>query len=575
MKRPIRLTIIVTAVAVLVILLVAGAYWWAAGLASVAKKGKAEAAAGATRLASLDATGAASQFGAAKRSFSRAKGMLGPDWLGAAVGAVPLVGRQYSTARALVAIGLDGSTAGAELAAALQAPTARAGASPTSGLGSLLTTRRGSVDAALAALLDVADRAASLDERGLVSPLAKEVRSVKAALRGAAPFLDRFRALLPLEKYLLSSTHRILVVSQNGAELRPTGGFTGSYGVIEVGPTGVRLEEYRDIYALPDPPYLDVFLLPDLPDRFRPPPGARMTSDFGFREANWSIDFPTSARAMLGFWRDYRQPPVDGIVIVDTIAMEYLLEALGPVRVPSFSETFTPENLLTRLLYYTSVKGGEGRKDVLVALAKELEQRVLAASPGELVKVAQALAKAADAKHVQVYFTDPGAEAAVVALGWSGRIAPPGGTTDLLVISNAMNLGSKVNMAMKQDHRLRGRSHARPLGGVDACPRVLEHGALHAARARLLQRLVARLPGAGYGVRARRRRLRHRRVGAPDRGPHVLGPPRTDPRGDRGQPRPRRVENRRCLRRFCVVRPERRRLAMGAERRGALQALHR
>ncbi len=451
MKRPIRSAIIVTAVAALVIVLVAGAYGWAAGLASVAKKGKAEAAAAATRLASLDATGAVSQFGAAKRSFSRAQGMLGPDWLGEAVGAVPLVGRQYSTAQALVVLGLRASTAGAELAAALQqVPANRAGASPTSGLSSLLENRRRRVETALAALVDVADRVAALDERGLVPPLTKQVRSAKAALRRAAPSLDRFRALLPLERYLLSSTHRILVVSQNGAELRPTGGFSGSYGIIEVGPTGVRLDKWRDIYTLPDPPYRDVFLMPYVPDGFTRPPKAALTSEFGLREANWWIDFPTSARAMLGFWRDYDQPPIDGVVVVDTVAMQYLLEALGPIGVQSFSETFTPENLLTRLLYYTMVKGGEGRKDVLVALAGELERRVLGASPGELAKAAQALAKAADAKHVQLYFTDPGAEEAVVALGWSGRIAPSGGATDLLVISNAMNLGSKINMAMKK-----------------------------------------------------------------------------------------------------------------------------
>jgi hypothetical protein len=451
MKRPARVSIVVTAVAALVILLLAGAAWWATSLSSVASVGKAEAEAGVARLRSLDPTGAASQFGGAKRSFSRANALLGPGWLGAALDKVPVLGRQHSAARALVVLGLRGSVAGAELAAVLQAaPAIRAEGDVPRSLESLVTTRLRRVEAALAALLAAADRAASLDERGLVPQLARQVRSVKAMLRDAGPVLERGRGLLALEEYLLSSTHRILVVSQNGAELRPTGGFSGSYGVIEAGPTGVRLDKWQDIYALPDPRYRDVFLMPYVPDGFTPPPNAALTSEFGLREANWWIDFPTSARAMLGFWRDYRQPSVDGVVVVDTIAMQYLLEALGPIGVPSFSETFTPENLLTRLLYYTMVKGGEGRKDVLVALAGELEQRVLGASPGELAKAAQALAKAADAKHVQLYFTDPGAEAAITSLGWSGRIAPPGGATDVLVISNAMNLGSKINMAMKK-----------------------------------------------------------------------------------------------------------------------------
>ena len=71
-------------------------------------------------------------------------------------------------------------------------------------------------------------------------------------------------------------------------------------------------------------------------------------------------------------------------------------------------------------------------------------------SPGDLAKSALALGKAADAKHVQMYFTDPGAQAAVDALGWSGRVAPPAGTTDVVAISNAMNKPGKVNFAMKK-----------------------------------------------------------------------------------------------------------------------------
>jgi hypothetical protein len=49
-----------------------------------------------------------------------------------------------------------------------------------------------------------------------------------------------------------------------------------------------------------------------------------------------------------------------------------------------------------------------------------------------------------------MYFTDPRAQAAVDSLGWSGRVAPPAGTTDAVVISNAMNRPGKVNVAMKK-----------------------------------------------------------------------------------------------------------------------------
>jgi hypothetical protein len=83
---------------------------------------------------------------------------------------------------------------------------------------------------------------------------------------------------------------------------------------------------------------------------------------------------------------------------------------------------------------------------VLVALAKVLESRISAAGQGELAGTALALAGSADAKHIQMYFTDPPAEAAVTRAGWSGSMAPPAGTTDLLAVSNAMVVPAKTNV---------------------------------------------------------------------------------------------------------------------------------
>jgi hypothetical protein len=440
MKRPTRRTIvaIVVAAACLAALALA-ATLWATGFENAANTGKGQAKAGAESLAAQDATAAASQFGAALESFTRARAMLGPVWLGGVANTIPQVGRQYSVARTLVAIGLDGSTAGAELSALLrETPSASATAGPTR-LGSLLASGRERIDRALAKLCDVADLSAGLSEEGLVPPLARAVRSVKDELDGVAPYLDRARALLALERYLLASDRRILVISQNSAELRPTGGFIGTFAILNVGPKGFILEKYADVYTIPNPPRISV-----------PPPGAPGAVHFGFRDANWWIDFPTSARAMLGFWEESGQPPVDGIIAIDVVAVRDLLEVFGPISVPSYKETFTAENLLDRLLYLVEVKsgGGPGRKGVLVALANELEQRILDASPKELSLSALALANAADAKHLQMYFPDAGAQAAVTGMRWSGAIAAPAGTTDLLAVCNAMNVGGKINIAI-------------------------------------------------------------------------------------------------------------------------------
>ncbi len=442
MKRPSRSVLIVTsAVAVCLLVLGFGGLAWASGLQSAAAAAKSEAKAGASSLAAQDATAAVSHFRAAAKGFSAVRSSLGPEWVGGLVRAVPWVGRQYVATRSLATIGADVSGAGAELALALAESSSTAVPTGSTRFGVLLSVGRVHIDTALTLLGDAADRIAGLDETGLHPRLVTAIHELQGEISAVAPFLDRSRSLLALERFMLSAPRRILVVSQNSAELRPTGGFTGSYGILDVGPQGFKLDTYTDVYRLPDPP-----------GRVVPPPGARMTNDFGFRDANWWIDFPTSAKAMLGFWRGYGQPNVDGIVALDVVAVKDLLGVFGPVYVASYDETFTADNLLDRLLYLIEVKSGGSptKKDVLVALAEELQTRMLSGSPQEMAGAALVLARAADAKHIQFYFEDAAAEAAVARIGWSGSIAPPSGATDVLAVSNAMTRPGKVNIAVRK-----------------------------------------------------------------------------------------------------------------------------
>jgi hypothetical protein len=437
-RRVLVLATVTLLLAMIAVVVVGGL--WARDVAGTATAGKTQAEAGARSLAAQDATAATTHFAAASQDFSTARRALGSGGVGGIIKALPWAGRQYAAAQELLEIGLDGSSAGTQLAGALRgSPDTTAPLAPVSRFATVLDKGHANIESAMTSLADAVHRAAGLSSDGLVAPLARAVASVKSALQDAEPFLYRSQALLQLESYLLSGNHRILVISQDGAELRPTGGFPGTFGLIDVGSAGVRLESYHDVYTLPDPPGI-----------VPPPPGATMTNDFSFRDAGWWIDFPTSARAMLGFWRTYRQPPVDGIVAIDTVAMKDLLGAVGPVHVSSYGETFTSENLLDRLLYLVEIKKQptNAKKGVLTALAAELEKRMLGTSPSGLVKSAVALGKAADAKHVQMYFTDPQAEAAAESAGWSGRVAPPSGTTDVLAVSNAMNIPGKVNIAM-------------------------------------------------------------------------------------------------------------------------------
>ena len=435
MKKPTRRAVVVTAVVLLVLIGASLAFVrWASGVSTAATQGRSHLSLGAHALASMDATTAATEFGAASRNFATVTDALGPEGVAGLASSIPWLGRQYAVVKELAGVGTDVSRAGTTLSEALRDASSSSDATDSPhGIEALLGAGHTNLTSALSSLFDAADRASRISTEGLLPPLEKAVDSLRSSLSDYAPALERGRRMLPLLTYI-GTDRRILVVSQDGAELRPTGGFAGSYGVVRVGPSGVKLETYHDVYDLPNS------------GRITPPPGALMSKHFGFRDANWWLDFPTSARSMLGFWKAAGQAPVDGIVAIDTVMMEDVLAVTGPVEVAKFHQTFTADNLLNRLLYLVEIK--KVGKGVLSALAQQLEQRVLDSDVATLAKSADALKKAADSKHLQAYLADPAAEEALELLGWSGSAALPPHGTDLLAISNAMTKPGKVNTGM-------------------------------------------------------------------------------------------------------------------------------
>src|SRR5579859_7780532 len=95
-----------------------------------------------------------------------------------------------------------------------------------------------------------------------------------------------------LAQILLTNTHRYVILFQNSEELRATGGFMGSYALVELQNGRLTKLDIQDIYQ-PDGQFYGFV---------EAPPGVKdyLSSGKGLRlpDANWSPDFPTSAAAI-------------------------------------------------------------------------------------------------------------------------------------------------------------------------------------------------------------------------------------------------------------------------------------
>ncbi|WP_285795091.1 DUF4012 domain-containing protein [Micromonospora sp. NBRC 107095] len=120
---------------------------------------------------------------------------------------------------------------------------------------------------------------------------------------------------------------RYLLVSQNLAELRATGGMFGAYAMIEaengavkMGKQGSAASLGRFVPALKVPAETRA-LWTDLPGIYP-------------ADVNLSPHFPTAATLYREMFRRKTGTTVDGVLAVDPVVLSYLLKATGPVLVP-------------------------------------------------------------------------------------------------------------------------------------------------------------------------------------------------------------------------------------------------
>lgn len=229
-----------------------------------------------------------------------------------------------------------------------------------------------------------------------------------------------------------------LVLFQNSHELRPTGGFIGSYALVTLEEGRLRNLKIDDIYN-PDG------LLEEKGVRIVPP--LTLEKYLGvdalfIRDANWWVDFPTSAERVEELLAIATGGEVQGVWAVDLELVQQMLEVVGPIYLALYEETITAENLYERAEFHSEVgffAGSPRKKNFLSALGEKLLDRLFRLDEEAYPVLLRKLAVGLKEKHLLVYF-HPGELARVFAeQGWDGRVKQESG--DFLMVVDA-NVGS-------------------------------------------------------------------------------------------------------------------------------------
>ncbi len=259
--------------------------------------------------------------------------------------------------------------------------------------------------------------------------------------------------LVNLTNWLASQTPRhLLVFFQNPAEIRPGGGFIGSYADIAIQNGQMTNMDVRDIYD-PDG---------QLKEKIEPPEELQgVTTDWGARDANWFFDGPTSAKTVIGFLEASKMysdasTTFDGAIAINIHVIEAMLQATGPIYLPDYKTTVDATNILDIVQQQTEVsadKSAHQPKRILQVLAPILMQKIQALSPDAEQSLFSAFKGFIGTKDITFYFKDPTVASFLQTNDLDGSVyeLPAGFWGSYLAVVNANVAGGKSDAYVSED----------------------------------------------------------------------------------------------------------------------------
>ncbi len=253
---------------------------------------------------------------------------------------------------------------------------------------------------------------------------------------------------------------RYLLVFQNENEIRPTGGFIGSYALLEIKNGQINKLEIPaggsyDIQSL-----LDKNVEP-------PAPLLMIANRWHFRDANWFADFPTSAEKLMWFYRHSRHITTDGVIAVNASVLERLLTVTGPIDDKNRGVKLSAANAvetIQKIVEEGPEKTNAEPKKIIGELAVQFIndfQKIDAKKTLDLLSNFQdALVK----KEIQLHFVDNLPEQTVKKYGWNGGLADLKDNQDYLLVINANINGRKSDAKMAQ--KISHQSVVQPDGSI-------------------------------------------------------------------------------------------------------------
>lgn len=257
-------------------------------------------------------------------------------------------------------------------------------------------------------------------------------------------FAANIQSVLP-QLIGVSGKRTYLFLFQNNMELRPTGGFIGSYGLMRLSSGKVESFEVADVYDADG----------QLKGHVEPPFAIRRylpSEHWYLRDSNFDLDFQKAASTSAFFLKTEKGIDVDGVVGVDVSFIQKILKATGGIYVTEYNQDVNADNFF-KLAQEHSEKnffpGSTQKKDFLGAVFRALQNRLIEKKDVSYMAIAKVVEESILSKDILLASVDSSVQGLFTVNNWSSslfdnREQVSGTVNDYLGINEA-NLG--VNKA--------------------------------------------------------------------------------------------------------------------------------
>ncbi|MBD3248213.1 DUF4012 domain-containing protein [Candidatus Falkowbacteria bacterium] len=299
-------------------------------------------------------------------------------------------------------------------------------------------------------LASIDSKALPKEYREIFSFLVEKSADLEMTLAEIYALVDKMRVFLGFEM-----DKRYLFVFQNNNEARATGGFIGSYALVDFSKGKIKKMETPAGGSYDTEGGLMTSVV-------APEPLHLVDPMWHFWDANWWPDWEKSAKKLSWFYEKSGGPTVDGVIGITPNVLEDLLRITGPIDMTeSNGLIMNADNFWTQIREQIEKEKIEdvGLKSELAEnkpkkIIGEFFSKLIAELPKHLNKdsMISFLSMAEDnleEKHIIFYFKDEKLQSEVEDRGWAGKIKDT--NKDYLMVVNTNIAGGKSDKRMRQE----------------------------------------------------------------------------------------------------------------------------